>query len=109
NLLLQIAPRHELEVVKDLMVDDDVEVNLKAISFEYGGGLLEWKNGDEKVNEDEKDDDVEKDGGEKAKSIEEERPQTIVVREVAKTDIAFFNQEEFVGEAYQVTYNLFAG
>ncbi|KAF6175874.1 hypothetical protein GIB67_003362, partial [Kingdonia uniflora] len=29
-----------LEVVKDLMVDDDVEVNLEAISSEYDGGHL---------------------------------------------------------------------
>ncbi|KAF6155417.1 hypothetical protein GIB67_019943 [Kingdonia uniflora] len=47
------------------MVDDDVEdereVNLEAISSEYGGGLLE-KNGDEKFDKDEKDDNVEKDG-----------------------------------------------
>ncbi|KAF6158166.1 hypothetical protein GIB67_014960 [Kingdonia uniflora] len=105
------------------MVDDDVEVgrevNLEVMSPEYGGDLLE--NGDEKV------DDVEKDGEEKAKS-EEEQPQvveeedseqatvvvyyngkidvqhtneTMVVIEVAKTNIVFFNQEEVIGEAYQ--------
>ncbi|KAF6170125.1 hypothetical protein GIB67_025814, partial [Kingdonia uniflora] len=48
---------------------DQREVNLEAISYEYGGDLLEWKNSDEK------DDDVEKDGEEKAKSVEEEQPQ----------------------------------
>ncbi|KAF6166918.1 hypothetical protein GIB67_020147 [Kingdonia uniflora] len=52
------------------MVDDDVEVNLEAISPEYGGGLLN----------------------------------TMVVAEVAKTDVVFFNREEVVGEAYQSAY-----
>ncbi|KAF6157651.1 hypothetical protein GIB67_037224 [Kingdonia uniflora] len=59
----------KLLVVKDLMVDDDVEVNLEVILFEYGGGLLK----------------------------------TMVVAEVAKTDIVFFSQEEIIGEAYQVS------
>ncbi|KAF6144040.1 hypothetical protein GIB67_037713, partial [Kingdonia uniflora] len=111
NFLQQVAPGEGLEVVNNLMVDDDVEVgrevNFKAISFEYGGNFLEWKKGDEKDNDENKD--VE----EKVKS-EEEQPQvaeeedsepptvvTMVVVEVAKTDIAFFNQEEVVGEAYQ--------
>ncbi|KAF6150302.1 hypothetical protein GIB67_034001 [Kingdonia uniflora] len=125
----QVAPGEGLEVVKDFMVDDDVEVgrevNFKAISSEYGGDLLEWKKGDEKDNDDKKN--VE----EKVKS-EEEQPQvaeeedsdpptvvvyyngkkdvqhtnkTMVVAEVAKIDIVFFNQEEVVGEAYQVTYH----
>ncbi|KAF6154847.1 hypothetical protein GIB67_033876, partial [Kingdonia uniflora] len=40
NLLQQVAPGEGLEVVKDLMVDDDVEMNLEAISSEYCGGLL---------------------------------------------------------------------
>ncbi|KAF6169964.1 hypothetical protein GIB67_034356 [Kingdonia uniflora] len=66
-----VMPREKLEVVKDLMVNDDVEVkkevNLEAISSKYCGSLLE----------------------------------TMVVAEVAKTDIAFFNQEEVIGEAYQ--------
>ncbi|KAF6174699.1 hypothetical protein GIB67_008754 [Kingdonia uniflora] len=66
----QAAPGEGLKVVKDLMVDDDVEVgmevNLEAISFEYGGGLLELKKGDKKDDEDEKY--VE----EKVKSVEEE-------------------------------------
>ncbi|KAF6135863.1 hypothetical protein GIB67_022479 [Kingdonia uniflora] len=37
------------------MVDDVVKVNLEAISSEYGGGLLKWKKGDEKDNDDKKD------------------------------------------------------
>ncbi|KAF6163238.1 hypothetical protein GIB67_025102, partial [Kingdonia uniflora] len=67
NLLQQVAPGEGLEVVKDLMVDDDVEVNLEVILSEYGG-LLKWKKGDEK------DDDDKKDVEEKVKS-EEEQPQ----------------------------------
>ncbi|KAF6137549.1 hypothetical protein GIB67_031828 [Kingdonia uniflora] len=78
------------------MVDDDVEVNLKAISSEYGGGLLKWKKGDVKDNDDKKD-------VEENVKYEEEQPQTMVVAEVAKTDIVFFNQEEVVGEAYQAS------
>ncbi|KAF6141062.1 hypothetical protein GIB67_006507 [Kingdonia uniflora] len=124
NPFQQVVSGEGLKVVKDLMVDDDVEVgrkvNLEAISSEYGGGLQEQKNGDEKV------DDIEKDGEEKVKS-EEEQPQvaeeedseqqtvvvyyngkkdiqhgneTMVVANVAKDDIVFFNQEEVVGEAY---------
>ncbi|KAF6174997.1 hypothetical protein GIB67_026485 [Kingdonia uniflora] len=69
NLLQQVVPGEGLEVVKYLMVDDYVKVNLEAISSEYGGGLLK----------------------------------TMVVAEVAKTDIVFFNQEEVVGEAYQAS------
>ncbi|KAF6176430.1 hypothetical protein GIB67_010067 [Kingdonia uniflora] len=104
NFLQQVTPREGLEVVNNLMVDDDVEVgrevNFKAISFEYGGNFLEWKKGDEKDNDENKD--VE----EKVKS-EEEQPQvaeefrTTNCSEVAKTDIVFFNQKEVVGEAYQ--------
>ncbi|KAF6139820.1 hypothetical protein GIB67_009667, partial [Kingdonia uniflora] len=98
------------------MVDDDVEVNLEAISSKYGGGLLKWKKGDEKDNDDKKD--VE----ENVKSVEEQpqvaeeedlEPPTVIVHyngkndtmavvEVVKTYIVFFNQEEVVGEAYQV-------
>ncbi|KAF6158017.1 hypothetical protein GIB67_008146 [Kingdonia uniflora] len=55
--------------------------------------MEESKNGDEKV------DDVEKDGEEK--ESKEEQPQTMVVAEVAKTEIVFFNEEEVAGEAYQ--------
>ncbi|KAF6172086.1 hypothetical protein GIB67_029504 [Kingdonia uniflora] len=46
----QVARREGLEVVKYLMVDDDVKVNLEAISFKYSGGLL--TKGDEKDNDD---------------------------------------------------------
>ncbi|KAF6137899.1 hypothetical protein GIB67_014028 [Kingdonia uniflora] len=122
NLLQKVAPGEGLEVVKDLMVDDDVEVNLEVISSEYSGGLLKWKKDDKK-------DDDKKDIEEKVKS-EEEQPQvaeeedsepptvvvyyngkkdvqhaneTMVVAEVAKTDIVFFNQEEVVVEAYQAS------
>ncbi|KAF6170948.1 hypothetical protein GIB67_014765, partial [Kingdonia uniflora] len=123
NLLQQVAPGEGLKVVKYLMVDDDVKVNLEAISFEYGGGLLKWKKGDEKDNDDKKD--VEENG-----KSEEEQPQvadeedsepptvvvyynrkkvvqhaneTMVVADVAKIDIVFFNQEEVIGEAYQAS------
>ncbi|KAF6176076.1 hypothetical protein GIB67_000170, partial [Kingdonia uniflora] len=116
NLLRQVIPGEGLEVVKDLMVDDDVEVgrevNFKVISSDY----VEEGN--------EKDDDDKKDVEEKVKS-EEEQPQvaeeedseplTVVtmvvaevqamrVAEVTKTDIVFFNQDEVVGEVYQFIY-----
>ncbi|KAF6174461.1 hypothetical protein GIB67_025409 [Kingdonia uniflora] len=101
------------------MVDNDVEVgrevNFNAISSEYGGDLLELKKGEEKDNNDKKD--VE----EKVKFEEEKVKRkkmyniimryllnkrthdlkTMVVADVAKTDIVFFNQEEVDGEAYQ--------
>ncbi|KAF6165642.1 hypothetical protein GIB67_002901 [Kingdonia uniflora] len=87
------------QVVNALMVDNDVEVgrevNFNAISSEYGGDLLELKKGEEKDNNDKKD--VE----EKVKFEEEKVQETMVVAEVAKTDIVFFNQEEVDGEAYQ--------
>ncbi|KAF6167887.1 hypothetical protein GIB67_027665 [Kingdonia uniflora] len=71
NLLQQVAPGEGLEVVKDLVVDDDVEVemevNFKTISSEYGGDLLEGKKGDKKYDD-------KKDVEEKVKS-EEEQPQ----------------------------------
>ncbi|KAF6161103.1 hypothetical protein GIB67_007744 [Kingdonia uniflora] len=77
---LQVTLGEGLEAVKDLMVDDDVEVgmevNLKTISSEYGSGLLEWKTGGKKDNEDEKD--VE----EKVKFIEEEQLQVAKEEEV---------------------------
>ncbi|KAF6146565.1 hypothetical protein GIB67_008851 [Kingdonia uniflora] len=108
NLLQQVTPGEGLEVVIDLMVDDDAEVNLEAISSEYGGDLLKRKKGDEKDNNDKKD------VKENAKSEEEqpqvveeedsEPPTTMVVVEVAKIDIVFFNQVEIVGEAYQSIY-----
>ncbi|KAF6139307.1 hypothetical protein GIB67_021517 [Kingdonia uniflora] len=119
NFLQQVVPEEGLEVANDLMVDNDVEVgrevNFNEISFEYGSDLLE--NGDEKV------DDAEKDGEEK--KSEEEQPQvaeeedsepptlvvyynekkdeTMVATEVTKTEIVFFNQEEVVGEVYQAS------
>ncbi|KAF6158039.1 hypothetical protein GIB67_014833 [Kingdonia uniflora] len=34
--------------------------------------------------------------------------ETMVVTEVTKADITFFNQEEVDGKAYQITYHLFA-
>ncbi|KAF6139892.1 hypothetical protein GIB67_009739, partial [Kingdonia uniflora] len=52
NLLQQVTPGEGLDEVKDLMVDDDVEMNLEAISSKYGGGLLKWKKSDEKDNDD---------------------------------------------------------
>ncbi|KAF6136068.1 hypothetical protein GIB67_000472 [Kingdonia uniflora] len=76
NLLQQVASGKRLEVVKYLVVDDDIEVrieiNLEAILSEYGGGLLE--KGDKKNDEDEKD------VKEKVKSVKEEQPQ--VAKEV---------------------------
>ncbi|KAF6160349.1 hypothetical protein GIB67_019118 [Kingdonia uniflora] len=149
NLLYQVGPRKILEVVNDLMVDDDFEVgrevNFNAKSSEYGGDLLEWKKGDEKDNDDEKNveeipqseeeqpqmeeskngnkkvDNVEKYSEEKeseegkpqvAEEEDSEQPtvvvyytrkKTMLVAEVAKTDIVFFNQEEVIGEAYQAS------
>ncbi|KAF6143779.1 hypothetical protein GIB67_016700 [Kingdonia uniflora] len=112
----QVASGEGLEVVYDLMVDNDVEVNLEAISSEYGDGLLKWKKGDEKDNDDKKD-------AKENVKYEEEQPQVaeeedsepptvvvyyngkkdvqhaneiMVVAEVAKIDIIFFNQEEVV-------------
>ncbi|KAF6142830.1 hypothetical protein GIB67_002694, partial [Kingdonia uniflora] len=119
NLLQQVAPGEGLEVVKDLMVDDDVEVgrevNLEVISSEYGGDLLEWKKG-EKIGEEKAEDDkdmhaypilqmgdlkqetvvVYYDG---KKDIVEEANETMVT----KTDIVFFDQEKVVGKAYQAS------
>ncbi|KAF6165591.1 hypothetical protein GIB67_021861 [Kingdonia uniflora] len=123
-----------LEVVNDLMVDDNAEVgrevNFNAISFEYGGDLLEME---ESKNSDEKVDDVEKNGEEK--ESEEEQPQvaeeedleppTVVVYynekideasvdqttvvsveeqtiKVVQTEVAISHQEEDVGEASQL-------
>ncbi|KAF6175495.1 hypothetical protein GIB67_021985, partial [Kingdonia uniflora] len=83
NLLQQVVAGEGLEVVKDLVVDDDVEVeievNLEAISSEYGGGLLE-KKGDKKYDEDEKY--VE----EKVKFVEEEQPQVGKEEEVQEME-----------------------
>ncbi|KAF6152741.1 hypothetical protein GIB67_021401 [Kingdonia uniflora] len=87
------------QVVKDLMVDDDVEVgrkvNFKAISSKYGGDLLEWKKGDEK------DEDDTKDVEEKVKSEEEQpqvaeeedsEPPTVVVYYNGKKDVLHANE-----------------
>ncbi|KAF6147366.1 hypothetical protein GIB67_003264 [Kingdonia uniflora] len=75
------SSREGLEVVKDLVLDDDVEVgmkvNFKAISSEYGGDLLE--------------------------TMVVLEVQTMGVGEVATTDIVFFNLEKVVGEAYQAS------
>ncbi|KAF6139340.1 hypothetical protein GIB67_021550 [Kingdonia uniflora] len=122
NLLQQVAPGKGLEVVNDLMVDDDVEVgrevNFKAISFEYGGDLLDVSFGDEKDNDEKKDIEekvkYEEEQPQVAKEEDSEPPtvvvyynekknETMVVARVAKTDIVFFNQEEVVGEAYQAS------
>ncbi|KAF6143555.1 hypothetical protein GIB67_029724 [Kingdonia uniflora] len=59
--------------------------------------VVRWKKGEEKDNDDKKD--VEK----KVKSEEEEVQEIMVVAEVAKTGIVFFNQEEVVGETYQAS------
>ncbi|KAF6174692.1 hypothetical protein GIB67_008747, partial [Kingdonia uniflora] len=100
---LRIKKREILEVTNALMVDDDVEVgrevNFNAISSEYGDDLLEMeesKNGDEKVDSDEKVDDVVEE-----EDLKQPTVVTMVVAEVVKTDLVFFNQEEVVGETYQ--------
>ncbi|KAF6161127.1 hypothetical protein GIB67_007768 [Kingdonia uniflora] len=72
KFLQQVAPREILEVVNNLMVDYDVEVGRKV---NFNAISSEY-------------------GGDLLESM--------VVVEVAKTDIVFFNQEEVVGEAYQV-------
>ncbi|KAF6152949.1 hypothetical protein GIB67_039656 [Kingdonia uniflora] len=98
NLLQQVAPEEGLKVIKDLMVDNDVEVgkevNLEVILSEYGGDLLEWKkglkDGEEKAE----------DGKEQPQVTDEEEVQETMI---AKTDIVFFDQEEVVGEAYQAS------
>ncbi|KAF6141935.1 hypothetical protein GIB67_037903 [Kingdonia uniflora] len=117
NLLQQVMPGEGLVVVKDLMVDDDVEVNLEEISSEYGGGLLKWKKGNKKDNDGKKDvEENVKSEEEQPQVVEEEdsEPPTVVVyfngkkdvqhaNEVAKTDIVFFNQKEVVSETYQAS------
>ncbi|KAF6145769.1 hypothetical protein GIB67_016218, partial [Kingdonia uniflora] len=98
----QVTPGEGFEVVKDLMVDDDVEVgrkvNFKAISSEYGRNHLEWKKGNENDNDDKKD--VE----EKVKSEEDDtKPPTAVVYYNRKKDVQHANEEEVVGKAYQAS------
>ncbi|KAF6165345.1 hypothetical protein GIB67_018789 [Kingdonia uniflora] len=88
------------KVVKDLMVDDDVEVGrevkFKAISSEYGGDLLEWIKGDEKDDEDKKD--VE----EKVKS-EEEQPQVVEEKDSElPTVVVHYNRENGVQYANEL-------
>ncbi|KAF6169971.1 hypothetical protein GIB67_034363 [Kingdonia uniflora] len=95
-ITMQVAPGEELEVVKYLMVDNDVEVNLEAISSEYGGGLLNWKKGDKKDKDDKKD--VE----ENVKS-EEEQPQ-VVNEEDSKppTVVVYYNGKKYVQHANEI-------
>ncbi|KAF6172776.1 hypothetical protein GIB67_002506 [Kingdonia uniflora] len=111
------------QVANALMVDDDVEVgreeNFNAISSDYGADLLKWKKGEEKNNDDKKDveekvkseeEEMEesKNGDEKVDDVADkeysEQPTvvTMVVAEVARTDIVFFNQVEVVGKTYPV-------
>ncbi|KAF6173824.1 hypothetical protein GIB67_003825 [Kingdonia uniflora] len=101
----QVAHGEGLEVVKDLVVDDDVEVgmevNFKAIMYVYGGDLLEKKG-------DKKDDDEKKDVEEKVK-YDEEQPQvaeeedsklpTIVVYYNGKKDVQHANEVQTMGVA----------
>ncbi|KAF6146378.1 hypothetical protein GIB67_020472 [Kingdonia uniflora] len=117
----QVAPGEILEVENALMVDDDVEVgreeNFNAISSEYGVYPLKWKKGEEKNNDDKKDveekvkseeEEMEKskNGDEKVDDVADkeysEQPTvvTMVVAEVARTDIVFFNEVEVVGKTY---------
>ncbi|KAF6154479.1 hypothetical protein GIB67_028371 [Kingdonia uniflora] len=101
----QVTPGKGLEVVKDLMVDDDVKVNLEAISSEYGGGLLKSSTDQTTVvSIEEQTLEVEKIKDEASQAIAD---QTTVVYieeqtiEVAQTDIVIPHQEEDVGEASQ--------
>ncbi|KAF6156314.1 hypothetical protein GIB67_013758 [Kingdonia uniflora] len=115
------VPNKKKKVVNDLMVDDDVEVgrevNSNAISFEYGGDLLEWKKGDKKDNDDKKDVEENVKSEEKQPQVAEEeevqemeesnngdeKVDDVEKDEVAKTEIVFFNQEKVVGKAYQAS------
>ncbi|KAF6135116.1 hypothetical protein GIB67_040427 [Kingdonia uniflora] len=80
----QVAPGEGLEVVKDLMVDDDVEVrrevNLKPISSEYGGNLLEWKKGEI--------------GGEEKAEDDKEQPQVANEEEASPDQTTAISAEE---------------
>ncbi|KAF6135754.1 hypothetical protein GIB67_028610 [Kingdonia uniflora] len=114
NLLQQVTPGKGLEVVKDLMVDDDVEVNLEAISSKYGGGLLEksvicsnvfgiyeWKKSDEKDNDDNINvEENVKFEEEQPQVVEEEdsEPPTVVVYYNGKKDIQHVNETMVVAE-----------
>ncbi|KAF6167580.1 hypothetical protein GIB67_031163 [Kingdonia uniflora] len=73
NLLQQVAPGEGLKVVNDLMVDDDVEVGREV----YFKAISSEYGGD--------------------------LLGTMVVAEVAKINLVFFNQYEVVGEAYHAS------
>ncbi|KAF6144175.1 hypothetical protein GIB67_004848 [Kingdonia uniflora] len=99
NLLQQVVPGEGLEVVKDLMVDDDVEVNLEAISSKYGGGLLK---GDKKDNDDKKDVEENVKSEEEQPQVakeEDSKPPTVVVYYNGKKDVQHANETMVVAEA----------
>ncbi|KAF6141083.1 hypothetical protein GIB67_006528 [Kingdonia uniflora] len=109
----QVAPEVILEVVNALMVDDDVEVgrkvNFNVISSEYGGDLLEMeeiKNGDEKVDDVAEEEDSEQPTVvvyyTRKKDVQHDN-EIMMVAEVVKIDIVFFNQEKVIGEVYQAS------
>ncbi|KAF6138983.1 hypothetical protein GIB67_010709 [Kingdonia uniflora] len=116
--LQQVTPGKGLEVVKDLMLNDDIEVgrevNFKAISFEYDGDLLVEKVKSEEdqpqVAEEEDSEpptivvyyNGKKDVQHANETMVVAEVQTMGVAEVATTDIVFFNYEEIIGEAYQL-------
>ncbi|KAF6175887.1 hypothetical protein GIB67_003375 [Kingdonia uniflora] len=108
NLFQQVAPGEGLEVVKYLMVDDDVEINLEAISSEYGGSLLKNVKFEEEQPQVAEEEDSEPPTVvvyyNRKKDVQHAN-ETMVVAEVAKTDIVFFNQEEVGSEAYQASAN----
>ncbi|KAF6139319.1 hypothetical protein GIB67_021529 [Kingdonia uniflora] len=92
----QGSPREGLDMVKDLMVDDDVEVgreiNLEAISSEYGGDFLEyvkWKkgkiDGEEKAEDDKEQPQVVDD--EEVQEMEDSEHKTVVVYYDGKKDV----------------------
>ncbi|KAF6145708.1 hypothetical protein GIB67_010669, partial [Kingdonia uniflora] len=86
-----VALRGILEVANALMVDDDAEVgreiNFNAISFEYGGDLLEWRKGEEKDNDDKKDvEDKVKSEEEEVQEMEESKNGDEKVHDVAEED-----------------------
>ncbi|KAF6177057.1 hypothetical protein GIB67_015932 [Kingdonia uniflora] len=91
NLLQQVTIREGLEVVKDLVVDDDVEVgmevNCKAILSEYGGDLLEASS------------DQTTTVSVKEQTIEVEKTEDEA--KVAQTEVVIYHQEEDVDEASQ--------
>ncbi|KAF6134840.1 hypothetical protein GIB67_002241, partial [Kingdonia uniflora] len=89
----------------------DVEEKVKSEEKEVQE-MEESKNGDEKVDGDEKFDDVAEEEDSEQPTVvvyytekKDVQPdnETMVVAEVAKIDIIFFNQEEVVGETYQAS------